>query len=362
MTDWETDNALTRPLGVIVAGVLLVLLMYGVFAWGSALFGGNKVPPVAKQSTSQNAPPQPTPTNVVTETHDNPRINIRSLPRIKPETLRNVTYATVDGRDLKIDMYLPDRTLGPVPVVLWFHGGAWDMGNKIDGMYPARFLVPRGIALVSVQYRFSRNATFPAQIQDARAAVQFVRHNAKKYHLNATRIGAWGASSGGHLAALLAYADDDAFPETPHTIAGDTDRSANTISTRIQAVCDWFGPTDLTLAIEASKTRPNDWRVRTLERLFGKPIHESMEIATLASPITHVSSDDPPTLIMHGLKDSIVDPDQSRELFAALRAVNVKASLEIKQNSGHSFVMPWIYVRVVRFFQRELGPVKAVKW
>lgn len=297
-----------------------------------------------------------------TPTTTKQRIDIHALPRIKPETHRNVTYATVNGRTLKLDMYLPDRTLGPVPVVLWFHGGAWHVGNKIDGMYPARFLVPRGIALVSVQYTFTHVAPFPAQIQDARAAVQFLRLHAKEYGLDPAHFGAWGASSGAHLAMLLAYADDASFPTTDHAIAGDTEHRANAITTRIQAVCDWFGPTDLTIAVEGLKSRPRDWRVRTLEQLFGRPLAESMEIATLASPVTHISPDDPPTLIMHGLKDSIVDPDQSRQLLHELRTKHVQSDIQFRKNSGHSFVSPPAYWKVVRFFARELGPVRAVKW
>src|SRR5262249_24089734 len=141
-----------------------------------------------------------------------------------------------DGHERqKLDLYLPDKADGPLPVVVWVHGGAWRQGSK-NGC-PGVYLAARGFAVASVGCRLSHDAVFPAQIEDCKAAVRWLRANAKKYTLDPDHVGAWGASAGGHLVALLGTTGGMKDLEGKD---GDLDQSS-----KVQCVVDWFGPTDL---------------------------------------------------------------------------------------------------------------------
>ena len=166
----------------------------------------------------------------------------KELPGVK--ALRNLEYARVGDKKLLLDLYLPEKPQGPLPLVIWIHGGAWLGGDKAD--CPARRLVQRGYAVASVNYRLSNEAIFPAQIKDCKAAVRWLRAHTAEYGLDAGHFGVWGASAGGHLVALLGTSGD----------TKDFDKGENLgVSSRVQAVCDWFGPTDL-LQMQGALRRP----------------------------------------------------------------------------------------------------------
>jgi len=163
--------------------------------------------------------------------------NRRNVARVPEGTMveRNIVYARIGERELLLDLYRPEDAEGLLPVVLWVHGGGWRNGSK-DAPNRAVGLVRRGYALASVGYRLSPEAIFPAAIEDCKAAVRWVRANADEHGLDPDRIGAWGSSAGGHLVALLGTTGDvDEF---------DTNEENRERSARVQAVCDWFGPTD----------------------------------------------------------------------------------------------------------------------
>lgn len=146
--------------------------------------------------------------------------------------LRDLPYVPAGHERQKLDLYLPTPTNGPLPVIIWIHGGAWRAGSK-EQCRAARFS-QRGYAVASLNYRLSQHAVFPAQIEDCQAAVRWLRANAAKCRLDPERFGAWGSSAGGHLVALLGTAGDaQAFERGPHPA----------ISSRVQAVVDFFGPT-----------------------------------------------------------------------------------------------------------------------
>jgi len=244
----------------------------------------------------------------------------------------DLVYAVVGERKLPLDLYLPAPSEKAVPVVIWIHGGGWKGGKKGSGG-PARGLIERGYAVVDVEYRLSSEAIFPAQVEDCKAAVRWVRANAKKYQLDADHIGIWGSSAGGHLAAFLGTSGGVKEFETD---------SHSQFSSRVQAVCDWFGPTDLlqmnAQAVPGAKL-DHDAPTSPESLLVGGAIQKEpfRTKAVKANPITYVTKDDPPFLIVHGDQDLLVSHRQSELLHEALQSAGVSSELTIVENGGHGF-------------------------
>lgn len=235
---------------------------------------------------------------------------------------RDLVYKRVNDTALTLDLYSPKKVSGPLPVIVWVHGGGWRRGGKRK--CPAVALVPDGFAVASIDYRLSGAAPFPAQIEDCKAAVRWLRANAAKYNLDADRIGVWGMSAGGHLAALLGTSGG--VPE----LEGSGDNMK--YSSRVQAVCDVAGPVDL-LAL----TNLGPKRRFAIEGLLGGTPEKDK--ATTASPLHYVSKDDPPFLIVHGEGDRVVPVEQSQRLYEELRKAGVNATLKILPNVGHQGVL-----------------------
>jgi acetyl esterase/lipase len=276
-------------------------------------------------------------------------------PQRIPEAVRllsDLEYARAGGRSLPLDLYLPRNAQGPVPVLVWIHGGGWSAGSKVGG--PGVRLALRGYAVASVEYRLSGEAIFPAQIEDCKAAVRWLRANAARYNLDPGRIAAWGSSAGGHLAALLGTSGG--VKELEGAALGNPDQSS-----RVQAVVDFFGPTDL-LQMDAQAARnpavasriKHDDPKSPESRLVGGPIQDSREKAARANPIAYVTSDDPPFLIMHGDQDPLVPTAQSEILHRALRAAGVDATFHVVKDAGHGFGGPEINRMVDEFLDRSL--------
>ena len=237
---------------------------------------------------------------------------------------RDLTYGNAAGVDLKLDIYYPKTADGPVPAVVYVHGGGWTAGEKSTGAGEVEIpeLVSRGYLVASINYRLAPEHKFPAQIEDVKCAIRFLRANASRYGIDPERIGAWGGSAGGHLVALLGTTDASAGWDGSGGYAGE--------SSRVKAVVDLFGPTDLTAIV------PGTSNASTLENVFGTSDPRS-EIAKLASPVTHVSADAPPFLIIHGDKDNVVPLRQSEILYDRLVAAGVPATLVVVKNGGHGF-------------------------
>lgn len=238
---------------------------------------------------------------------------------------RNLAYVTNGHAQQKLDLYLP-KTNDKVPLIIFIHGGAFRGGDK-SSENPTRFLAD-GYAVASLNYRLSPVAIFPAQIEDCKAAVRWLRSNAATYKLDADRFGAWGTSAGGHLVAMLGTTGDTRIFDVGENLE---------VSSRVQAVADWFGPTDF-LQMDAHRL-PNgmahDPPGSPESRLIGGPIQRNKEKAVSANPITYITSSAPPFLIVHGDADRLVPYHQSELLEAALKRAGVPVSLIIVKGAGH---------------------------
>jgi acetyl esterase/lipase len=248
----------------------------------------------------------------------------------------DIPYATISNAQ-KLDIYLPEKGNGPFPVILSIHGGAWLAGDKRDGQVtPMLEGLKRGYAVVSVNYRLTREAKWPAQIHDCKGAVRWIRAHAKEYKLNSDKIAAWGGSAGGHLSAMLGTSGSIKSLEGP--TLGNPEQSS-----RVQAVVDWFGPTNFSKMDEQLKEsaveRPMRHSVAQSPEsaLLGKNLEDVPSLIKEADPGTYVSSDDPPFLIQHGLEDNLVPFQGSVLLARKLGKVlgHEHVSLELFAATGH---------------------------
>lgn len=236
---------------------------------------------------------------------------------------RSVTYCARDGVALLMDVYYPERRADRMPVVLFLHAGAWVLGDKLNtgGIIDFGELLARGYVVASIDYGLAPDFTFPAQIENVKCAVRYLRAEASQHSIDPERIGVWGASAGGHLAALLGVtAGDETFEGT----GGHESQSSE-----VQAVVDLFGPADL----EATGFVPDaDNVARTV---FGADGAGPSERLAQFSPVRYVSTDDPPFLIIHGDVDGVVPLPQSQALVMKLQEAGVPVILVVVRNGGH---------------------------
>ena len=239
-------------------------------------------------------------------------------------TLQDLTYCTTeDGLELKLDISYPQELENPAALVLYVHGGGWTSGDKNSGV--GRIFIPalleNGFIVASVNYRLAPEHPFPAQIEDVKCALRYLRANAETYQIDPLRIGALGGSAGGHLVALLGTTDEEAgWDSGEYAIQ----------SSRVQAVVDLYGPADLT-QMELGK------HLSLGEKVFGVTSPDD-PILEAYSPVHYISPDDPPFLILQGTEDRLVPPDQSQLLFDQLTSAGVAAELVMVENAGHGFV------------------------
>jgi acetyl esterase/lipase len=240
----------------------------------------------------------------------------------KPALDLDITYAKVGDKELKLDLAKPEGK-GPFPCVVLFHGGGWRMGNKKDVRSWLPFLAEEGYVAASVGYRLVPDATFPAQIEDGKTAVRFLRANADKYGIDKNRVAAMGWSAGGHLACMLGLTDPK---------CGFEGKECSDQSSRVQAVVDYFGPTDL-----AAFGKDELAQKGVLAPFVGKRYADDPAAHEKASPVKYVTKDAPPFLIFHGRKDWVVPIEQSRELAEKLRDVRVPVKLVEVPLEGHGW-------------------------
>lgn len=227
------------------------------------------------------------------------------------------------------------------PLLVWIHGGAYMGGDKSENHAIWGELMTEGYAVATINYRLSGDAKWPAQITDCKAAIRYLRAHAKAYNLAPGRIAVWGSSAGGHLAALVGVSggvksfDIGEHPEH---------------SSAVSCAVDLFGPADFeTMPQFTSPDSPE-------ARLWGRPTSEALEMARSASPISYLSRDTPPLLILHGDADGVVHLSQSQQLHAAMEKAGAPGELVILPGAGHSHVDVWMRKRdhILAFFEQYL--------
>ncbi|WDE98673.1 alpha/beta hydrolase [Lentisphaera profundi] len=256
--------------------------------------------------------------------------------------LTNLAYGTENNPRQSLDLYLPKKFNSPVPVIMWIHGGGWKNGSKdrLKGLW----LIEHGYAIASINYRLIPDHQWPAQIDDCRSAVRFLRKNALKYNLNPNQIIAWGDSAGGHLAALLGTQ----FTPTKESV-----------SSRVQAVIDWYGPTDLLTMppnVVSEKRSLEKVSQSNGAKLLGQTVRDVPHLAKEASAFWNVSKDDPPFLIMHGDKDPAVPIEQSLRLHEKQKQAGAPSQLFIVKNAGHGgklFMSPEANQVILDFLEKN---------
>ncbi|WGW11902.1 alpha/beta hydrolase [Saxibacter everestensis] len=246
---------------------------------------------------------------------------------------RDIVFARPGDADLLLDLYRPARTSRPVPVVLWLHGGGWFTGDRTLAPDLARRVAATGLAMASVEYRLSGQALFPAQLHDVRSAIRYLRQHAEKYGLDPRLIGVWGASAGGHLAALAGLTGHlDVLPGEENTLG----------SAAVQAVAESYAPVDLIAGVEAAQEAlpGTDAAASPEARLLGGHPADRPDAAGQANPLTWVSAAAPPFQISHGTGDVLVSHRQSERLHAALVAAGVPSELYLLDGYRHGFLNP----------------------
>lgn len=269
-------------------------------------------------------------------------------PRL-PDSIQavfDIRYADSDNPRQRLDLLLPKEPAeeGPLPLIVFIHGGGWRGGNRREGLrYLAHMMADGHYAGATIGYRFSSEAVWPAQIHDCKAAIRWLRANAKEHNLDPDRIAVIGPSAGGHLAAMLGTTGD--VERLNGKLGPHTD-----VDAKVACVVDEYGPTDLLAMSELPGDLDHDAAASPESRLVGGPLQERKAAARDASPISYVSALDPPFLIIHGTDDPLVPFDQSERFYEELQQVGVTAHLIRVQGGGHGGFRSLELDRRVRLF------------
>jgi acetyl esterase/lipase len=331
------SRGISVKLSATVAALVLLLAAYGTVCQAAPPASEVEQPPNAGDSKREKAYQQ----------------RQESLLPEGTTVARDVNYAGTKDRYQTLDLFVPPEAKSqPVPVVVWIHGGGWVTGGKKSRM--SLKLVPRGFAVANIEYRFSNEAIWPAQMYDCKAAIRWLRAHANQYNLDPKHIGVWGASAGGQLVLMLGT--------TGGIKSLEGDEGNKKYSSDVQLVADWFGPTDFThIAEQIPKADPHHQSpidaLDLVSKLLGGPIPTHLEQAKQASPITFLSKSSAPTLIVHGDADHIVPVEQSREYCDEAKRLGADVTLHVVPNGGHGDpnFTPEIYEQTLVFFDRLKG-------
>jgi acetyl esterase/lipase len=240
------------------------------------------------------------------------------VPTTTVTLIRDVEYGKGGDSPLLLDIYIPDIPAAtPMPAIVYIHGGGWEGGDK----YPSRvgMLAEIGFFCISINYRLSGETRFPAAVEDCKCAIRWLRANAEEYDIDPDRIGVWGGSAGGHLSMMVGCTD----------AGGELEGSGGwgEYSSRVQAVCSYYGPADLTKLYIPSQCC----------NLIGYTLEERPDLYEAASPISYVSAGDPPLLMVHGSADFVVPYSQSEIMQQAYKKAGLEVELVRVIGGGHGF-------------------------
>jgi len=256
-----------------------------------------------------------------------------AIPTTTVEVSKDVEYGRAGNIPLLLDIYIPETPIAtPMPAVIWIFGGSFKYGNKSSDpmMRSIKALARHGFFAVSINYRLSGVAPFPAAVEDSKCAVRWLRANAEKYNIDPNRIGVLGSSSGGYLSMMVGCADETAGLEGNGGWAE--------FSSRVQAVCSYYGPTDLASVYRKKEAMwgsvPDDFYY---VQFLGCHLEEKPDMWKAASPINHVTADDPPLLLVHGELDSVVPIIVSGKMYWTYQQAGLEASLIRVSEADHVF-------------------------
>ncbi len=280
--------------------------------------------------------------------------NANRPPLRLPDSVRvvaDLAYANNDNPRQSLDLVLPRSVSATTrrPLVVFIHGGGWRNGNKQSGRsLVARYVASGKYVGATIGYRLSDEATWPAQIHDCKAAIRWLRANAGQYGIDPDRIGVMGTSAGGHLVAMLGVSEG--IKELEGMIGGDRDQSSS-----VRCVVDMFGPTELLTMDDYPGKLVHNSPNSPESRLVGGALQDNKAISRNASPVTHVSRNDAPILIVHGSKDPVVPFNQSERFFELLQKARVQVDLIQMTDGGHGgFQSRELEERIDAFFARHL--------
>jgi acetyl esterase/lipase len=236
----------------------------------------------------------------------------------------DITYATVDGEELKLDLASPEGLDHPVPAVVVIHGGGW-MGGKRQDMAPiAKQVAAHGYVAPTISYRFAPKHRFPAQIEDVKAAVRYLRAHAKELNIDPEKIGAMGVSAGGHLSMMLGTMDSGDGLEGN---GGNPEQSS-----KVQAVVNYVGPVNLII------DHYTDTQTQILTAFLGGPPKDKVDDCRRASPITYINKGDAPILSFFGTDDPLISYDQAFQITTALDDADVPGRVELLLGASHGWI------------------------
>ena len=247
----------------------------------------------------------------------------------EPTLITDVTFAVVEGESLALDAYLPAAP-GLHPAVILIHGGYWQAGDKESHARLGEWMAEHGYAAFAINYRLAPDFPFPAAVADVQCAVAWVREHAAEYDVDPDRIALMGTSAGGHLAALAGLAAVPASP--PASWQPSCGDPAANVS--VQAVISCFGPVDL--AFHAEESEPAEGIVAVF---LGQTCQDAPQLCAAASPMTYVTADAPPTLLIHGADDAAVSCENSARLYAALDGVGADVTYLPVEGAQHGFIV-----------------------
>jgi acetyl esterase/lipase len=237
---------------------------------------------------------------------------------------RNLIYGKGADTELKLDLAMPKIGVGPFPAIVFLHGEGWRAGNRQQMNHFIEGMARLGYVAITVEYRLVPTARFPAQVEDCKAAVRWLRANAEKYRVRSDRIGVVGFSAGGHLASMLGVTrKEDGF----EGLGGNPEQSS-----RVQAVVSFFGPTDF-----SARNWPKDLEKEVIAPFLGGSFADKSDSYKRASPINYATADAPPFLFFHGTDDKLVPIDQSRRFAETLEKIGVPTQMVALEGEGHGF-------------------------
>lgn len=265
------------------------------------------------------------------------------------EIIKDIEFSP-QNKNLKLNLFKPrEATAKPMPAIVYIHGGAWLRGNREWCNPGVNMFVKNGFLAVSIDYRLSQEAVFPAQILDCKCAVRFLRSKSREFNIDSDKIGCWGDSAGGHLCALLGTSAGVAELEGE---GGWKEHFSG-----VNAVCDWYGPVDFLKSCDYPSEITWNAADSPPSKLVGCPIQSIPDKSIAANPITYIKKQKnlPPFLIMHGEEDIQVPLNQSELLYMALKNAGADVTFEIIKGQGHGFSGKDILSAVYDFFTKKFN-------